>query len=149
MTSPVATVNLDATTQHAALLLTDNKISAAPVIDADGAVLGIVSEYDLLTKTGSSVREVMTTAVVTVSPDAPVDDIRQLLIERRIRRLPVLAQGRLVGIVSLHDVLATLATEWVCRVCGEPARGEHPPHRCPRCHTSGERFELQEQPPGA
>lgn len=149
MSSPVATVSPDDSTQHAAQTLTRNRISAAPVVSDAGALLGIVSEYDLLAKAGPTARDVMTTAVMTVSPDSTIDDVRHLLIDRRIRRVPVLAQGRLVGIVSLHDVLATLATEWACRVCGEPVRGERPPDKCPRCHAPGERFELQEQPPGA
>ena len=149
MTSPVATLSPDDSTQHAADTLTRRHISAAPVVDGAGAVLGMVSEYDLLAKSGQTARDVMTTAVVTVSADSGIDDIRHLLIDRRVRGVPVMAQGRLVGIVSLHDVLTTLATEWACRVCGEPVRGAQPPEKCPRCHTSGDRFELQEQPPGA
>lgn len=149
MTSPVITVGPDTAAQHVAQTLTRNRISAAPVVSDEGALLGVVSEYDLLAKTGATARDVMTTAVISVSIDSSVDDIRHLLVDRRIRRVPVMREGRLVGIVSLHDVLAVLATEWVCRVCGEPVRGEHPPDRCPRCHAPGAQFELQEQPPGA
>lgn len=149
MTAPVVTVSPDASTQQVAQTLTRNRITAAPVLSAAGALLGIVSEYDLLGKTGATAREVMTTAVMTVAVDCAVEDIRHLLIDRRIRRVPVVTEGRLVGIVSLHDVLELMATEWACRVCGEPVRGERRPSFCPRCHSSGERFELQEQPPGA
>jgi CBS domain-containing protein len=53
----------------------------------------------------------MTTAVVSVTEDTDVADVRQLLVERRIRRVPVLAGGRLVGIVSRADVVAMVATE--------------------------------------
>ncbi|MBS9534102.1 CBS domain-containing protein [Mycobacterium sp. M1] len=149
MSSPVATLSPGDTTQHAAETLTRRRISTAPVVDDGGAVLGMVSEYDLLAKAGQTARDVMTTAVITVSADSTIDDVRHLLIDRRIRGVPVMAQGRLVGIVSRHDVLATLATEWVCRVCGEPVRGGRPPEKCPRCHAPGDGFELQEQPPGA
>lgn len=149
MTSPVITVSPGATTQHAAQTLTQNRISAAPVVSAEGVLLGMISEYDLLAKTGATARDVMATAVVTVTTDCAIDDIRHLLIDRRVRRVPVMAEGRLAGIVSLHDVLAIMATEWVCRVCGEPVRGEHPPSLCSRCHATNEQFELQEQPPGA
>ncbi|HET9876069.1 MAG TPA: CBS domain-containing protein [Mycobacterium sp.] len=149
MTSPVITVSPDAPTQDVAQTLTRNRISATPVVSGEGTLLGVVSEYDLLAKAGQTARDVMTTAVISVSTGTAVDDIRHLLIGRRIHRVPVMADGRLVGIVSLHDVLAMMATEWVCRVCGEPVRGEHPPSRCPRCHAAGEQFELQEQPPGA
>ncbi len=149
MTSPVITVSPDSSTQHVAQTLTRHRITAAPVVGDGGALLGIVSEYDLLGKVGETARDVMTTAVVSVSTDAAVDDVRHLLIDRRIRRVPVMAEGHLVGIVSLHDVLAMMATEWACRVCGEPVRGERPPSFCPRCHGPGDQFELQEQPPGA
>lgn len=149
MTAPVHTVAPDTSSPEIAALLTGNRISAAPVVDAGGALLGVVSEYDLLAKTGATAAAVMTTAVISVSVDSPIDDVRHLLIDRRVHGVPVLAAGAVVGIVTLHDVLAMLATEWVCRVCGEPVRGEHPPQRCPRCHSGGARFELQEQPPGA
>lgn len=149
MTSPVITVAPDTPIADLAATLTRHRIGAAPVVGDDGCVLGVVSEYDLLAKTGATAAEMMTTAVVSVSADSPVADVRHLLVDRRIHRVPVMQAGRLVGIVSLHDVLAMLATEWVCRVCGEPVRGERPPEKCPRCHAVGARFELQEQPPGA
>lgn len=148
MTSPVVTVPLDCLTGEIAKVLGRHRISAVPVVDETGAVAGLVSEYDLLAKAGAVAREVMTTAVVSVTEDTSVDDVRHLLVDRRFGRVPVLAAGRLVGIVSRGDVVALLATEWVCEVCGEPVRGERPPETCPRCLGSGERFTLQEQPPG-
>lgn len=149
MTSPVITVRADDSTQHVAETLTLHRISATPVVNEAGALVGMVSEYDLLAETGGVARELMTTAVISVSTDCAVDDIRHLLIDRHIRRVPVMQEGRLVGIVSRRDVLATMATEWVCQVCGEPVRGEHPASACPRCRATSEQFELQEQPPGA
>jgi CBS domain-containing protein len=148
MTAPVVTVPLDCLTGEIAKVLVRHRISAVPVVDETGAVAGLVSEHDLLAKTGAVAREVMTTAVVSVTEDTSVDDVRHLLVDRRFGRVPVLAAGRLVGIVSRGDVVALLATEWVCEVCGEPVRGERPPETCPRCLGSGERFTLQEQPPG-
>lgn len=149
MTSPVITVFADATTQQVAETLTRHRISAAPVVDRAGALLGLVSEHDLLSKVGAVASDLMTTAVISVTVDSAADDVRHLLIDRRIRRVPVLREGRLVGIVSRHDLVAAMATEWVCQVCGEPVRGEHPPSACPKCHARGTQFELQEQPPGA
>ncbi|MEB3980026.1 CBS domain-containing protein [Mycobacterium sp. 663a-19] len=148
MSSPVVTVPADASTQRVAETLTRHRISAAPVVNEAGALLGIVSEHDLLSKTGAVASDLMTTAVLSVTADSAADDIRHLLIDRRIRRVPVVQEGRLVGIVSRHDLVAAMATEWVCQVCGEPARGERPPGMCPRCHATGEQFVLQEQPPG-
>lgn len=148
MSSPAITVPAHATLAQIADTLTRHRISAAPVVDDAGAVLGLVSEYDLLAKSGTVARELMTTAVISVSTDCAVADIRHLLVDRRIRRVPVLSEGRLVGIVSRRDVVAIMATEWACETCGEPVRGEQPPAMCPKCHAGSERFVLQEQPPG-
>lgn len=149
MTSPVITVSADASTQQVAEILTEHRISAVSVVNEAGALVGLVSEHDLLSKSGAVAGDLMTTAVISVSPDCAADDIRHLLIDRRIRRVPVVQEGRLLGIVSRHDLVAAMATEWVCRVCGEPARGVHPPGMCSRCQATSEKFELQEQPPGA
>jgi CBS domain-containing protein len=149
MSSPAITVSANATPAQIADTLTHHRISAAPVVDDAGAVLGLVSEYDLLAKTGAAASDLMSTALISVSPDCPVDDVRLLLVDRRIRRVPVLSEGRLVGIVSRGDVIAIMATEWVCQVCGESIKGEQPPSGCPKCHADGERFVFQEQPPGA
>ncbi|OBH43463.1 signal transduction protein [Mycobacterium mantenii] len=148
MSSPVITVLADASTQQVADTLARHRISAVPVVDHTGTLLGLLSEYDLLSKTGEVASDLMTTAVVSVTVDSAADDIRHLLIDRRIRRVPVMKAGRLVGIVSRHDLVAVMATEWVCQVCGEPVRGQHPPSACPKCHAGGAQFALQEQPPG-
>lgn len=149
MTAPVITVTGEAGVHEVAAVLSHHHISAVPVIDASGSVIGIVSEYDLLAKVGKSAADVMSTAVVSVSEDAEIDDVRHLLLDRRIRRLPVLAGGRIVGIVSRADLVAAMATEWVCQACGEAMRSRDRPQRCPRCGTDGNRFVLQEQPPGS
>ncbi|HET6911244.1 MAG TPA: CBS domain-containing protein [Mycobacteriales bacterium] len=148
MSSPVITVPQGTTRAQIAEVLTRRQISAAPVVDEAGNVVGLVSEHDLLAKSGGTAEDLMTTAVISVSMDCPLDDIRHLLVERRIRRVPVLQDGRLVGVVSRRDVVATMATEWACQVCGEPARGDEPPVVCPKCHAGAERFIFQEQPPG-
>jgi CBS domain-containing protein len=148
MSSPVITVLADASTQQVVDTLARHRISAVPVVDHTGTLLGLVSEHDLLSKTGAVASDLMTTAVVSVTVDSAADDIRHLLIDRRIRRVPVMKGGRLVGIVSRHDLVAVMAMEWACQVCGEPVRGQHPPSACPKCHGEGAQFALQEQPPG-
>ena len=67
MTSPVITVRADASTQHVAETLTQHRISAAPVVNEAGTLVGLVSEYDLLAKTGGVARDLMTTAVISVT----------------------------------------------------------------------------------
>jgi CBS-domain-containing membrane protein len=148
MTTRVVTVTADTPVPVIAGLLRENRISGVPVVDAPGAVVGLVSEYDLLAREGETAGEVMTSSVITVSEDTDVDDVRHLLIERRIRRVPVLSGQKLAGIVSRGDVVALLTTEWACQVCGEAARGQHPPARCPRCYATSERFIMQDPSPG-
>ena len=148
MTAPVITVSLEATVGDVAETLRSHHISAVPVVGPNGALAGLVSEYDLLARPGSTAGSVMTKSVISVSADTPVSDVRHLLVDRRIRRVPVVQGGQLIGIVSRGDVVALLATEWVCQVCGESVRGDHPPESCPRCHATSDRFELVEQSPG-
>ena len=148
MTTRVITVTPDTPVPVIASLLRDNRISGVPVLDADGTVVGLISEYDLLAREGETAREVMTASVITVTEDTDVDDVRHLLVERRIRRVPVTSGPRLAGIVSRGDVVALLTTAWVCEVCGEPARGQRPPSQCPKCHAGSDRFVLQDASPG-
>jgi CBS-domain-containing membrane protein len=149
MSAQAITVPPEATRTQVADKLTRHRISGVPVVDQAGRVLGLVSEHDLLAKSGDDATELMTTSVISVSVDSLLEDVRHLLFDRRIRRVPVLREGRLVGVVSRGDVVATMATEWVCEVCGEPVRGAAPPESCPKCHSGPERFVHQEQPPGA
>lgn len=148
MTSPVISVSTDTTVGEVAEVLRSNRISAVPVIGPNGALAGLVSEFDLLSRSGDTAADVMTTSVISVSPDTAVSDVRHLLVDRRIRRVPIVAGGEMVGIVSRGDVVALLATEWVCQVCGESVRGDHPPEVCPRCHAASDKFVLVEQSPG-
>jgi CBS domain-containing protein len=149
MTTPVVAAHADSSVSSVAGLLRGRRISAVPITDDDGAVLGLVSEYDLLAKQGKSASDIMTRAVITVTEDTEVDDVRVLLVDRRIRRVPVVAGGKLVGIVSRSDIVGLLASEWVCEVCGESWRGDSPPEQCPKCSAGPDRFTIQTQLPGA
>lgn len=148
MTTPVVVVQTNDGIAHIAATLNRHRISAAPVVDGDGGVVGLVSEYDLLANpVGLTAGDVMTTSVVSVTEDTDIEDVRHLLVDRRIRRVPVVSGGKLVGIVSRADIVAMLITEWVCPACGESIRGEQPPVTCPKCHST-DAFVIQEQPPG-
>lgn len=148
MTTLVVTVSPDTSVEWIAETLGLYRISAVPVVDEAEQVLGLVSEYDLLAKAGLTAADIMTTSVISVTADTDISDVRQLLVDQRIRRVPVLQDGELVGIVSRSDIVALLTIEWVCGVCGESVRGEHPPERCPKCRSQADQFALQEQPPG-
>lgn len=148
MTTPVVVVHAGDSLSRIAAVLRQHRISAVPVVDVDGGVVGLVSEYDVLANpAGPTAQEVMTTAVLSVTEDTAVDDVRHLLVDRRIHRVPVVAGAKLVGIVSRADIVALIITEWVCPVCGESVRGEHPPTVCPKCQGT-DAFVSQVQPPG-
>ncbi|MDX6573971.1 MAG: hypothetical protein QOC86_3127 [Gaiellales bacterium] len=108
----VVTIGPDATVRELLGLLAEHNIGAV-VVSADGeAVDGIVSERDIVRRLAESdavldgaVRAIMTSDVQTCEPDVPVDDLRQLMTERRIRHVPVVRDGKLVGIISIGDVV--------------------------------------------
>ena len=148
MTAPVVVVRTDDAVARIAAVLDHHRISAVPVVDGDGGVVGLVSEYDLLAHpAGPTAQDVMTRAVLSVTEDTDVESVRHLLVDRRIHRVPVVSGGTLVGIVSRADIVALLITEWVCPVCGESVRGDQPPASCPKCHST-DAFVIQEQSPG-
>jgi CBS domain-containing protein len=139
MVSPVITVGPDATVQDVADILNRNRISAVPVLSQQGKILGIVSEGDLLRRVESGterhrswwlalltskfklgdeyvkahshkVTDVMTSSVLTVSPDTPLGDIASVLEKNGIKRVPVVTDGKLVGIVSRANLVQAIAT---------------------------------------
>jgi CBS domain-containing protein len=89
--------------------LVRRKISGVPVVDEKDKtkVVGILTEADLLAAPSGAktVAEVMRKRVISVAPDTSVDDIAATLVKRKIKRVPVLDGGKLVGIVSRIDVL--------------------------------------------
>ena len=148
MSRPVIHLHAETPVADVAETLAQRRISAVPITDDGGAVIGLVSEYDLIAKEGKVARDVMTPGVISVTEDADIEDVRFLLIERRIKRVPVMSGSELVGIVSRADIVRLLALHWICQVCGEPARGERPPERCPKCSAPRERFKQEAQQPG-
>src|ERR1700741_3796925 len=108
----VATIGADATVGDAVKLLGERRIGALPVVDADG-VVGIMSERDViycLRDHGAEVLDwpisrVMSSPAITVDPSTPVLSALALITQRRVRHLPVVSDGRLVGIVSIGDLV--------------------------------------------
>lgn len=109
MTTRVVTVKPSTPIPEAARLLVRRKISGVPVVDEKDKtkVVGILTEADLLAAPSGAktVAEVMRKRVISVAPDTSVDDIAATLVKRKIKRVPVLDGGKLVGIVSRIDVL--------------------------------------------
>ena len=128
-------------------LIRERRITGLPVVDERGGIVGVVSEIDLATRPGATAAEVMSRQVATVTPDTSVREVAALLLERRIRRAPVVADGRMIGIVSRSDLLRLLAlARWTCERCGHVERGTERPARCPSCGAEGAALQLQ--PPG-
>ena len=134
MTPDPITVRPETSVHDAAQLLSDHRISGLPVCGADGSVVGVVSEYDLIARSGTTVGDVMSRDVVSVRPSATVDHVRTVLVSRRLKRVPVVdEQGRLQGLISRADLVRELAYHWQCRRCGHPIRARRPPSGCPKC----------------
>jgi CBS domain-containing protein len=139
MVAPVVTVKPSATVQEVAKLFLDRKISAAPVLDDRGQLVGIVSEGDLLHRAeagterhrswwlerfvendtlaaeyikahGRKVSDVMTPGVITASPQTPLYEVASLMEKNAIKRVPILENGQLVGIVSRANLLQAVAS---------------------------------------
>lgn len=138
MTRNVVTVTPETSVSEIARLLLEKRISGVPVVDADGRLVGIVSEGDLVRRLededgsgrswwlgllatpeeraeayvrahGRRAADVMTKNVISVTPDTPIAAVARLLEERHIKRVPVVENGKLVGIVSRADLLRAIA----------------------------------------
>jgi CBS domain-containing protein len=109
----VVTTQPHRTLAEAAALLTARKIGAAVVTDAQGCILGMLSERDILRAVGNrgagalqdTVSRHMTEEVLTTHEDETVDRTMEKMTNRRCRHLPVMEDGKLVGIVSIGDVV--------------------------------------------
>jgi CBS domain-containing protein/rubredoxin len=144
MTPDPLTLAPETSVHEAAQILSEHRISGAPVVDKDGGIMGIVSEYDLIARVGTTVREVMTRDVVSVPVEATIDRVRAILVTQRLKRVPVTAQAKLVGLISRADLVRELAYRWQCKRCGNLIRGRRPPGGCPRCGASNS---FEEAPP--
>jgi CBS-domain-containing membrane protein len=137
MTRNIVTIGRDAPIRDAIRLMLDNKVSGLPVVDARDKMIGILTEGDLLHRSeiatekhhwrwlefvlgpgrmaseyvkthGRLVGELMTREVVTIGVDTPLGDIVALMEHHHVKRLPVIDNGKLAGIVSRADLLAAL-----------------------------------------
>ncbi|HSG76290.1 MAG TPA: CBS domain-containing protein, partial [Burkholderiales bacterium] len=138
MVKDVVTTGPEASVQELATLMLERRISGLPVVDGGGRLLGIVSEGDLIRRPeidtdrvklgwlrlllsdearardfvkshGRKAREVMTQPAISVATDAPLAEVVRLMARHRIKRLPVVDKGRLVGLVTRTDLLRAVA----------------------------------------
>lgn len=137
MSSPVLTVSPDTPVLEIASLLGRHRVSGLVVVDAEGLLVGVVGEGDLLYQVarphlpphievlgtifylqapgqidrmmrriaGAVAADIMSSKVVSVTEDTPVEDVASLMIERKVRRVPVVREGRPIGIVTRGDLV--------------------------------------------
>jgi CBS domain-containing protein len=112
MTRKVYTISPDASVQEVAQLLSRKRISGAPVVDKDGKMVGVITEADIIGKVnreGLRVADIMSSEIITVDEETRVGQIAMLLTERKIKRVPVTRDGKLVGIVCHADIVDAVA----------------------------------------
>ncbi len=130
MTVDVAYVGPNATLKQVAELLVERSISGVPVVDAEHRVIGVVSESDIIVKgvtrpvmgdlfarlsgretaderrrNATTAYEAMTEPALTIEPDRPISDAARVMLDAGVNRLPVVADGRLAGIVTRADLV--------------------------------------------
>lgn len=111
MTHPVVTVRPDAFLIDAIKLLLRHHISGLPVVGQDGKLVGVITEHDIINialsgdAEDTKVEQVMTRSVVSFPPDATLASLATALGDRRIRRVPIVQDGAVVGVVSRRDIL--------------------------------------------
>jgi CBS domain-containing protein len=124
MRTKVITVAPEATVGEAVVSLADGHVSALPVVDDVGALLGVLSTSDILTAVAEAdgtaergkvfgetlVRDLMTPRVITIQPDADVEDAAKQMLYLEVHRLFVTDGGKLVGVISQTDVVGAVAT---------------------------------------
>lgn len=141
MTTKVITVRSETSVTSLAKILWENRISGVPVVDADGILLAVVTENDLIDQakrvhiptmitlldsviflenekkmkedidkmTGSTVADICAKELITVSPETPLDEIATIMAAKKVHTLPVVVDGRLVGVIGKTDIIRTLA----------------------------------------
>ncbi len=139
MTSPVITVSPRTEVQKVAELFLEKRISGAPVLDEEGKLVGVVSEGDLLQRSeagtgrrrswwlsllaskqslaseyvrehGRHVADIMSRRLITASPETPVREIARLLEKHGIKRVPIVENGEVVGLVSRANLIQAIAS---------------------------------------
>lgn len=117
MARDLVTLTPDMRVLDAVNTLVKRRISGAPVVDHHGTLVGILSDMDCIKvalnaayhgEAGGRVSEFMSTQVITIDADASIMDAAELILEKRLQRMPVLKRTHLVGQISRHDVLRAM-----------------------------------------
>jgi len=148
MARKVCSVGPETTVAEAARIMCVSGHGSLPVLDADGRFLGVVSKYDLVRHclpgyleevgdlyrsgefqpflekakelAGAPVAGIMDTRAVVGSEDMPLAEVASLMVTRHVHQIPVLRQGKLLGVIGLQDVISKLAEIAFCSTSTEP-----------------------------
>ena len=135
MTKTVTCIKHDASVQEAAEVMKDLDVGSLPVCDADQMLIGMVTDRDIVLRsvamrediTKQPVQDIMTVDPLTGEPEMDIDEANELMSKNQIRRLPILKDNRLVGILALGDLaikpdLKTEAGEILSEVSEQPVK---------------------------
>jgi predicted transcriptional regulator len=148
MTTVVVTTTADRPVEEVARELRARGFSGLPVVDEAGIPIGMVSEFDVISKRGRTVADIMTRGAISVTDETSAQQVVDLMGSHGIRRVPVVRDGRLVGIVSRSDLLREFSlVRWTCISCGDYERGFAQPERCVRCGGGDFRLEHEHRVP--
>ncbi len=119
MSKSVVTIAPEESAALAARLLSRHELGSLPVCAADGTLAGIVTDRDIVTRCVAAgeepgrvpVRDIMSPAPSVITPETPISDAARLMAQRQVRRLPVVEQGHVVGMLSLGDLARSRRTD--------------------------------------
>lgn len=119
MSKSVVTIAPEESAALAARLLSRHELGALPVCAADGTLVGIVTDRDIVTRCVAAgeepgrvpVRDIMSPAPSVITPETPISAAARLMAQRQVRRLPVVEQGHVVGMLSLGDLARSRRTD--------------------------------------
>ena len=119
MSKSVVTITPEESAALAARLLSRHELGALPVCAADGTLAGIVTDRDIVTRCVAAgeepgrvpVRDIMSPAPSVITPETPISGAARLMAQRQVRRLPVVEQGHVVGMLSLGDLARSRRTD--------------------------------------
>lgn len=109
MTRDVVTVRPHMPVKDVATRMVQHRISATPVVDARGKLVGIVSEADILSRKGKQARTIMSKQVVCIEEETSVAEIAEVMIMHGVNRVPVMQRSTMVGVVSRADIIRAIA----------------------------------------
>jgi len=144
MTKRIITIDSDKTVYEAAKKMARARVSTIIVVK-EGSPIGIITDSDIIKKVVAKdckpstikVKDIMSRPIIYVTPEADLEEVKDIMIKRKIRRLPVISNGKLVGIITASDIarlcpeiLYLVKPRTIEQVIGEPVSGI-----CERCYN--------------